>query len=454
MRTAITLSVLLAVVAAVASAAELTHEEFVKVATAALARSDPTQAEALGRERFNHQFTAREGAGAAAHPTMRAAQAQACIVCHNVPYGEAGAGATIGRSGPTGRSTPHVFGVTMLEQLAAAITSELMRSADLDHDGTISLAEGDGRRALIDPDGDGPAPAIDFGQFIAAGAPALDPAVRVWLVAPDGQRLPAARALADPGVAGFRFVHGPFGWTAADGEDPRATASLRGFIVGAFAAHAGLEVDDPGLAEVAFSGFSAAEAQGTRPLYMGGVPDPGIRRDAHGRSVDDPDGDGIAAELTAADVDVVAAFLRGLPQPAERKEAFGFNAGRATFSEIGCTSCHVADWNLAGVKVVGLYSDLRHHDLGAACHQVRFDGGITTRFRTPPLWGVGTSAPYGHDGASLDLDAVIRRHGGESASVTLAYVGLTDEPRERLLAFLRALVLVPTQKPGGANSRQ
>ena len=102
----------------------------------------------------------------------------------------------------------------------------------------------------------------------------------------------------------------------------------------------------------------------------------------------------------------------------------------------------------------GLYSDLRHHDLGVACHQVRFDGGITTRFRTPPLWGVGTSAPYGHDGASLDLDAVIRRHGGEAAPVTLAYAGLAAEPREHLLSFLRALVLVPKLQPGGANFRQ
>jgi hypothetical protein len=443
MRRATAVSLLLGSTLAAVDITEPPRPQLDRTAVAALLASDPQQARTLGRELFRRQFTPREGAGAARRTTMRAAQAQSCIVCHNVPYGEAGAGATIGLSGPSGRNTPHLFGAGQLERLSLVLSDLLVAQVDRNHDGTISLDEAAGQRALIDPDGAGPEPAIDFGTYLASGQPALDPAIRIWFVAADGHRLPAAGTWSDPGVAGLRLRHGPFGWSAADGEDPRATASLRSFIVGAFAAHAGLEADDPTLAEEAASGLAAREPDGTRPLFMGGLPDPGIRRDAAGHSLDDPDGDGVAAELSTGDVDLVAAYLRGLPAPSERRAARGFATGRDTFTRIGCTSCHVPDWHLSGISVTGLYSDLRHHDLGPACHQVRFDGGVTTRFRTPPLWGVGSTAPYGHDGASLDLDAVIRRHGGEAQVATAAYVALPDADQEAVLAFLRALELPP-----------
>ncbi|MCL6596970.1 MAG: redoxin domain-containing protein, partial [Firmicutes bacterium] len=64
--------------------------------------------------------------------------------------------------------------------------------------------------------------------------------------------------------------------------------------------------------------------------------------------------------------------------------------------------------------VRGVYSDFKYHDVGEAFYQVQFDGSVIRKWRTTPLWGVGHSAPYGHDGANLDLDSVIRRHGGEA----------------------------------------
>jgi hypothetical protein len=57
------------------------------------------------------------------------------------------------------------------------------------------------------------------------------------------------------------------------------------------------------------------------------------------------------------------------------------------------------------------------------------------------LWGVGSSAPYGHDGLSLTLDDVIRRHGGEAQAAESQYAKAPREDREDLLAFLRSLVL-------------
>jgi len=94
-------------------------------------------------------------------------------------------------------------------------------------------------------------------------------------------------------------------------------------------------------------------------------------------------------------------------------------------------------------KIDGVYSDFLHHDLGPAFHEVQFDGSVIKAFRTSPLWGVGSTAPYGHDGASLDLDQVIRRHGGEAASSSKVYEQLPDTDRLALLEYLRGLVLYP-----------
>ena len=422
---------------------------------AQLIASNPLAAISAGQALFRHEFSAREGAGEARLRTpMRAARAQSCIVCHNVPYDDAGAGATIGRSGPTGRSTPHLFGAGALEQLGEAITAGLLARVDRNHDGTVSADEAAGVVARIDAAGAGSA--VDFGAFADAdgdGRPDLDPALRIWYVDAAGRRLPAARSLDDAGVAGYRFAFGAFGWSAEDGEDARATASLRTFIVGAFAAHAGIEADDTGLREIDGSGRAAPTPTGARPLVPGMPPDPGARRDDRGRSVDDPDGDGVMAELSAAEVDLVEFYLFRHRQPQERRESRGFAGGRARFIAIGCAACHVPDWRFPGrgdrrtgaadLLIEGLYSDLRHHDLGPEFHQLRFDGNTTVRFRTPPLWGVGTTAPYGHDGASLDLDAVIRRHGGEAIAAAVAYRALGEQEQEELVSFLRALVLAP-----------
>jgi hypothetical protein len=93
--------------------------------------------------------------------------------------------------------------------------------------------------------------------------------------------------------------------------------------------------------------------------------------------------------------------------------------------------------------VSGIYSDFAQHDLGPGFEQVQFDGSVVRAWKTPPLWGVGSTAPYGHDGASLDLESVILRHGGEAERERAAYAAAEPEDREALLAFLRGLVLYP-----------
>lgn len=438
----------------------------------ALLRRDPRAAWLAGRALFNRQFSQAEGAGEPAaparfadrSPVMAMGLATSCALCHNVPFGDAGGGATIARNGASGRSTPHLFGAGLLVQLGERLSQAMLAIADADGDGVITAVEAAGHTARVASDSS--ATAIDFGRFDdrdGDGRPDLDPALRVWYVDAQGRRLPAARRLGDPGVAGYRLALGVFGWSAADGLDQRSGASLRAFIVAAFAAHAGVQADDPRLAESSdHTGFTKAAPTGSRPPFAGTAPDPGRLRDEGGRSLDDPDRDGVAAELGVGEIDLIESYLFNHPQPVERASMPGSAAGRERFQTLGCAGCHTPTWHLpgagdrrqvagrstpmedgAGLIVAGIYSDLRHHDLGAGFHQWQFDGSLITRFRTPPLWGVGTTAPYGHDGASLDLDAVIRRHGGEGAAVTARYAALDDGEREQVLAFLRGLVLTP-----------
>ena len=65
--------------------------------------------------------------------------------------------------------------------------------------------------------------------------------------------------------------------------------------------------------------------------------------------------------------------------------------------------------------VRNIFTDFKRHDLGLNFHERNYEGTLSTLFITEPLWGVGTTAPYGHDGRSDTLEDVILRHGGEAA---------------------------------------
>ena len=62
---------------------------------------------------------------------------------------------------------------------------------------------------------------------------------------------------------------------------------------------------------------------------------------------------------------------------------------------------------------------------------------------TAPLWGVGSTSPYGHDGRSINLTEVILRHGGEAQSQRDSFASLSLSDRRDLLDFLNSLILFP-----------
>jgi hypothetical protein len=60
---------------------------------------------------------------------------------------------------------------------------------------------------------------------------------------------------------------------------------------------------------------------------------------------------------------------------------------------------------------------------------------------TEALWGVGTSAPYGHDGRTHNLEEVILRHGGEAQTSRNNFNAMTRGNKNQLISFLNSLIL-------------
>ena len=76
--------------------------------------------------------------------------------------------------------------------------------------------------------------------------------------------------------------------------------------------------------------------------------------------------------------------------------------------------------------VENIYTDFKRHDLGPNFHERSYDGTIRTAFMTSPLWGVGSTPPYGHDGRSINLMEVILRHGGEAKEARDSFAALSS----------------------------
>jgi CxxC motif-containing protein (DUF1111 family) len=53
--------------------------------------------------------------------------------------------------------------------------------------------------------------------------------------------------------------------------------------------------------------------------------------------------------------------------------------------------------------VKNIFTDFKRHDLGTNFYERNYDGRLQTQFLTRPLWGIGSTEPYGHDGAAIPL---------------------------------------------------
>ncbi len=433
-----------------------------------------------------------------------------CGMCHNTPYRDAGAGVTIAKNGGDGRNTPHLFGGGLLEMIGWQTRLKLMALGDTDRDGWISLRESVGRRALVEnlpASIAGRRTRIDFGRFGDAdgdGKPDLDPAIHIIYVDAAGHRIPWARSLKVAGVAGYTLDFQVFGF----GHRARVpiASTLRAFTAQPWDIHSGLQAHDPTcLIEPRSDGLAGVSLAGARQFITSASRDRGKRLlpappglGVLGISLDDPDRDGVVEEISEGDLDLAEWYLLNHPAPAEGPPSPRVRHGRSVFTRIGCASCHVPDWHLEAARpeardytqrttgdrrffnlqvrpgpggelqgrvrlladrsagrwrrrfgaftIRGLYSDLRYHDLGPEAWQTQFDGSTLRRFRTPPLWGVGSSMPYWHDGGSLTLHDAVLRHGGEAGRSRSAYRALRSSDREALIDFLNSLILYGTDR--------
>jgi hypothetical protein len=438
---------------------------------------------------------------------MSRSHVNSCAICHNTPYRDGGAGATMSKNGGEGRNTPHMFGTGLIEMIGIQLRLKALALADTNRDGWISLEEAKGKRCIISnlPNGvDGERTEIDYGSFDdldGDGRPDLNPVFNPIYVDKDGKRIPFARSLHYPGVAGYTFevqCYG-FGHLYMPFRPPVST-TLRSFIATPFDIHMGLQPFDPTtLNDPDGTGFAQVSNAGVQQCVTAAGKDRGAMRGPTGISKDDPDRDGYCEEITEGDLDMAEWYLLNHPAPARIQITAEVRHGEKMFKEIGCTSCHVPDWHLheanlsakdytqryAGDRrffdlqvawnekterlegklvmladkrgeltiprrqaytVRGIYSDLKYHDVGEAFYQMQFDGSVVRKWRTSPLWGVGSTSPYGHDGASLSLDEVIRRHGGEALDSRKAYTALKREDRRAVLDFLESLVLYQTER--------
>ena len=204
---------------------------------------------------------------------------------------------------------------------------------------------------------------------------------------------------------------------------------------------------------------------------------------------------GVPDAVTPGDVSALVAFQATLPPPTVKQDLpedwrAAAAEGEKHFDEIGCASCHrqtlplkslvftdPAPYDMAGTLRAGevrqgisidldqlpfaaklkrndkgewlipLFSDLKRHlvvdaevaSLGNELQAQRFVERDV--FLTPRLWGVGSTAPYGHRGDFRMLEEIIAAHGGEARFARDAYLGLPKESRDTVIAFLRSLII-------------
>jgi cytochrome c peroxidase len=101
--------------------------------------------------------------------------------------------------------------------------------------------------------------------------------------------------------------------------------------------------------------------------------------------------------------------------------------------------------NSSGKAQVDLFSDLKRHDLGTDVKEPIDEAGTgASVYITKPLWGVGSTPPFMHDGSAPSLQKAIAMHGGEAATARSNFNAASAGTKDDLIAFLNNLVLFRT----------
>ena len=420
---------------------------------------DPFRAIRRGRQLFQRKFTFEQGSGPLTGDgrgdlgvklAIGAGLTDSCAACHGRPRGSAGAGGVVATR-PDSRDAPHLFGLGLKEMLADEITGDLRRIR------AVAIADALATHAPVTRELR--SKGIVYGAITARADGTLDLA-RVSGV--DG----------DLRVRPF-FAHG-------------GKFTIREFIIGALNDEMGLQAVDTELIGAKAGGRFVTPSGMVIDGAIDQVDSPPV---AH--AGDDADLDGIANEIPSSVVDYLEFYLLNYFKPATYRITAASERGRHLFDRIGCGTCHVAnltvdrDRRVADVQtnyddkrglfnglfatatplfdsvddrsghpplkqargrafvVKNIYTDFRRHDLGPNFHERDYDGSTRRMFVTAALWGVATTAPYGHDGRSINLTEVILRHGGEAQNARDRFARLPDLSQGHIVDFLNTLVLFP-----------
>jgi hypothetical protein len=438
-------------------------DEFTFGSAVYLIKRDPARSIRRGRQLFQRKFTEDQGQGPrvnndssgfiTTNRALGAGLADSCAACHGRPRGSAGFGGDVATR-PDSRDSPHLFGLGLVEQLADEITTRLRKIRER----ALSIAEATGRQVTRRLRAKG----VNYGRIT---------------VFPDGSVDTSKVEGVDSDLRVRPFFH------------HGGTISMREFIVGALKAEMGLECPDPIL-------LSVTDPAATEPIVSpaGMVFDPMLdtfeRPPVIGPD-DDGDGDGVMNEIDPAVVDHMEFCLLNYFKPGRTEVTVRSKKGLQLMEKIGCTKCHIQnlrikhDRRVADVEtqfdsengifnrlfatattrfdvipdsepypkllpqgnsflVENIFADFKRHDLGPAFHELEYDGvNVVTEFMTEPLWGVGSTSPYGHDGRSINLKEVILRHGGAAQSSRDGFESLSINQQRDILEFLSTLVLFP-----------
>jgi hypothetical protein len=420
---------------------------------------DPFRAVRRGRQIFQRKFQRLDGAAPylrdgtgdiANNVTIGAGSTDSCAACHGRPRGSAGVGGDV-VTRPDSRDAPHLFGLGIKEMLGDEITTDLRnirrnamtQAATSKTAVTLPLAS----------------KGIQYGSITANPDGTLDVS-KVEGVDPDLRVRPFS-------------AHG-------------GTISIREFAIGALNNEMGFQALDPEM--------TAASNGGRFTTLAGMVLDGSL--DAVEAPLDPdptpmPAGSPPRNQMATAIVDYLEFYLLNYFKPGLYEQTDQTARGRTMFTQMGCATCHVPDLQidhdrrvadletvydpqrgifnglfatatplfkevddgkglptlktakLQPFMVKNIFTDLKRHDLGPNFYERNYDGTLLTQMMTLPLWGIGTSAPYGHDGRSVNLNEVILRHGGEAQTARNAFATALPDQRADVIAFLGSLVLFP-----------
>jgi cytochrome c553 len=420
----------------------------------------------------------------ATHTPARATgpNATGCTGCHNLG-GDDGAGdsaANVHRDANhtkalnqmVERNTPHVFGLGGLQKLAEEMTTDLQATRDAARTALACGTTTKSGSSTITLASKG----VSFGSMVithAAGS----------TVCTEALNAPASGAA--KAVAADLVVR-PFQWKGAN-------AFIRDFVRGALHNEIGMQAtellgsptvdpstvdgDGDGVANEVFVGDLTALT-----LYQAGQPRPTTRQElaslgiisalsaqetsdiADGSAIFDRSGCGSChvRQLTANDV----IYREPSANPNFRDPGNVFPNGRSygnasldianpvsfdiTKDSPENNGIHTANGqtlgsfvrDAAGHATIALFGDLRRHDMGAGlAEEVDEIGTGKSVFETENLWGVGSTAPYLHDGRAASLTEAILEHGGEALTARTNFASASTTAQKHLVTFLNNQVL-------------